>query len=191
MNLLLRKKKAAQTAADEPAPDIKLQFGYTYADYLEANNSHWAGRRPAYAVISGALLALSMLYICFRPHQGRGYIAFVLSLIFLLLMTKFFQQYLDFAWKLNKTYRQPFAAQVTGENLLITGLSAKTTVEWALVDRFTETDNLFLLYQRSRSFVIVPKRAFLFDDQVGVKGMNQFRTFVNRKAEAGARRVAA
>lgn len=191
MKLTLRMKKAAEPEDAEPAPDIKLTFGYTYDDYMEANRWHWAGRRQAYAFVSALLFGLSLLYVYFRPHQGRGYIAGVLSLIFLLLMTKYFQQYLDFAWRLNKTYRQPFDAQVTGQNILITGSSVKTTVEWGLVDRFTETDNLFLLYQRSRSFVIFPKRAFLADDEVGVTGMNQFRTFVASKAQAGMRRVAA
>src|SRR5581483_3894750 len=192
-----RRKAGAKKETEDKVPKIKISFGYTYDDYMEANQAHWAGRRQVYVAGCALLLALSCVYIWMRPHQARGYIAGVLSLLFLLLLTRFFKQSLDFVWSHNKTYRQSFEAEVTAESLLIKSQESHardTAVEWALVDRYTETENLFLLYQRARSFVMVPKRAFLGRDQVGVRGLNEFREFVESKvakAQASMRRATA
>ena len=192
MLITLRRKKAPEAEQVEQSPDIKITFGYTYSDYMEANQAHWAGRRHVYAFACAALLVASFAYIYFRPHQARGYIAGALAAFFLLLLTRFFQRYLDFAWSMNRTYKQGFTAEVTGKSLLITGDTFNTAIDWSLVNRLTETQNLFLLYQRSRSFIIVPKRAFILNDAVGVSGLNAFRLFVGRKAEAAMRgRIAA
>ena len=194
---LRRRKDGAKKESDTKVPEIKISFGYTYADYIEANQAHWAGRRQLYTAGCGLLFVLSVVYIWTRPHQARGYIAGVLSLGFLLLLTRFFQQSLDFVWSHNKTYRQSFEAEVTAESLLIKSHeehARDTAIEWALVDRYTETENLFLLYQRARSFVMVPKRAFLGREQVGVRGLNEFREFVEskvEKAQASMRRATA
>lgn len=188
----LGKKEKEKEEEDEKSPDIKLAFGYTYEDYQEANHAHWAGRRQAYAGFCALLLVLSLAYIYHHPRYVRGYFACALSGFFLLILTKYFQAYLDFAWRKNKAYRQHFTIEVTKQSLEITGANGDydTSMDWGIISGYSETPNLFLLHQRSRAFVIVPKRAFLTDAEVGIVGLNRFREFVARKVAAAMRRKA-
>lgn len=124
---------------------------------LEARKKH-SGAGTQILLVIGILQITAGLYTLIHdPKQyplAGAIIAIGLSLVFLLRL----QTWLLF--RQNNKLQEQFDAIISNDGIEISIPTAKTDYGWNGFIRYSETKNLFLVYQSKQVFNIFPKRAF-------------------------------
>lgn len=178
--MLWKKNKASETEAEQDSVSMKLSFSYTYDEYLEANAAHWRLRRPIYQALAALLILLGAYLALAKPSHPRGYMVTAVGAVALLVLTRYFDRLLARSWNTSAKYKHLHTVDVSSSQITVAA-NQKSTIAWGNCVRLLETDNLFLLYERSRPPFFLPKRAFFSADPAGVCSINQFRELAGSK----------
>ncbi|MEG4009861.1 YcxB family protein [Microcoleus sp. Pol11C1] len=149
---------------------MKLEYQLTLNDYLEASQGHLKSQSFLLWIFSILFFLIGLLCIIINPADWTGYCLFVGG-IFYIPLIKLNQRYqLARLWKSQPNLREPTTLEFNEEGIIYKTFSVESNIKWQLYTKFRETKKLFMLYQFPHVFNILPKRAFMSNEQ-----LDQFR----------------
>ena len=158
--------------------NIELHYTLTQGDYLEAQgvfakNGGFAARIGVYVLPTvGMLLIVAAVFNFLNTRNWPATIFGVLWGMFLLFWRRFS---LARAFAKEKRLQQQFDVQISDEGIELSNQNGKTLSLWPAIDKFAESNALFMLFCGQRTFHALPKRAF------GADQANQFRELLRQK----------
>jgi hypothetical protein len=155
---------------------MKLEYQLTLNDYLEASQGQLKSRSFLLWIFSILFFFMGLLFIMSNPADWTNYCFFVVG-IFYIPLIKLNQRYqLTRIWKSQPSIREPITCEFNEEGIIFKTSSVESNVKWQFYIKFLETKKLFMLYQSHHLFNILPKRAFMSNEQ-----LDQFRELLPTK----------
>lgn len=158
---------------------MNLHFTLTQDEYLKAQdvfarNSGFASRTAVYGlpIIGMLLIGASVLNLWNSPHSWVPSVFCIFWGMFLLFWRRLA---LARTFAKAKGLQQAFDVEISDQGIELSNLSGKTLSRWPAVEKFVESDELFVLFCGQRTFHAIPKRAFAADDAA------RFRELLHQK----------
>ena len=144
---------------------------------LFSKNSGLASRVAVYGlpVIGILLIAAAVLNLWSYPRSWAPSIFCVVWGMFLLLWRRFA---LSRSFAKAKGLQQAFDVEISDDGVELSNRNGKTLSRWPAIEKFVESDDLFLLFCGQRTFHAIPKRAFAAGDA------DRFRELLSQKVPA-------
>lgn len=159
---------------------MRVEFRYRVEDYEEALVSgvrEWRALCRASWVASLLSLAAGLTAAALDPGRPLLYVpVLVLAAAVILAMTWLPRALARRLWRRHPAFHEAWTAEVSEEGLAMRSTLASSEVQWPYFVRVAETPNLFKLYQSSRAFHVLPKRAFGAESQ-----LRQVRDLLRRR----------
>ncbi|MGE5657476.1 MAG: YcxB family protein [Actinomycetota bacterium] len=155
---------------------MKLEYQLTLNDYVEASQAHLKSRSILLWIGSILFFLIGILSIIFNPAEGMGYCFVVLGIFYIPLIKLINRYQLTRLWKSQPSIREPISLEVNEERINFKSPAFESNVKWQVYTKFRETKKLFMLYQSHHLFNILPKRAFVSNEQ-----LDQFRELLRTK----------
>lgn len=145
---------------------MEVRYQCNSADYSEALSTREAislRRKMLGAILAGVLI---ILVTAIGANLGFRQGAVTLGIVFFVFLFRLIYTFALFPWWVRRDYRahpniqREHALRVDEEGLYLESEIGRIETRWPAYTRWRETKSLFLLYLGSRSFEIIPKRAF-------------------------------
>jgi hypothetical protein len=158
-----------------------IEYRLQFEEYVEAVQTHCRSSNHLVRWIFGLGIILYGLCLCIFVLVGLR--AIILGILFLLIgiliivfgfpPSKFF---LKHQWKKIPELNDIVSFDFNLDEITWKNTHSQGTTNWSLYKKYIESKTLFLLYQQTNLFVIIPKRAFVDEAQ-----LNQFREILQEK----------
>jgi len=148
------------------------------AQEVFAKNSGFASRAAVYGLpAAGMILIVAAALNAWQSPRNWATSVFCVVWGVLLLFLRRLTLTRSFARA--KGLQQAFDVQINGDGIELSNLNGKTLSRWPAVEKFVETEDLFLLFCGQRTFHVLPKRVF------PPGGADQFRELLSQKVSTG------
>ena len=138
---------------------MESEYKLKFKDYLEAN--FYYSKRTNLIVFSIIVIFFVIEIITLGEFDLLLAINNIFPIIGLFILFIFFQVFNIVAlWKKQSILHRPIVISFNSEQIKLHNESFNSTLKWSSYYRYQETKNLFLIYLSSRSFYLIPKRAF-------------------------------
>jgi len=150
---------------------MKITYHITREDYIDAQKLH-RSKSPSGAIrairLGAQVLAVAIFLILLAwvvISRDRGLWPslaplFILGVLWALLLWV----WVPFNWRRcyakDRRLHDEFTAEISEEGVYMESPTFNANLKWGLFLRFLESDRVFLLYQTSRMFNLLPKLAF-------------------------------
>jgi len=158
---------------------MNLRYTLTQEDFLKAQdvfvkNAGFVARVSTYALpgIGILLIAAGILNLWNTPRNWGALVFCLIWGMFLLFWRRFS---LARSFKKEKTLQERFDVLIDDSGVELSNQNGRTLSRWPAIQRFAESDDLFLLFCGQRTFHLIPKRAFATGE------IEQFRTLLKQK----------
>jgi hypothetical protein len=149
---------------------MKLEYQLTLNDCLEANQGHGKSQRFFLWIVSIVMTILGLICIIISPDEPMSYFCLLLGLFLIPFLDLRERHQVTSIWKSQPILQYPTIFEVNEERITVKNISFESHLKWQIYINFLETKNLFVLYETNSSFNILPKRAFISNEQ-----LEQFR----------------
>ena len=165
---------------------MKVEYRMSLEDYIEINQAHLKHQKWLYLLLwifSIFLVLTALLYLILSFFQQD--FSFIQAIFFIILGI-FIHPDLNFGrrrmlvstWKSHRGMQEPMTLEALEDGIVIESTLFKSHLKWGMYIKWLETKNLFILYQSAQSFNVVPKRAFIQDEDI-----NEFRALLQENIQ--------
>lgn len=158
-----------------------IEYRLQFEEYVEAVQAHCRSSNQLVRWILGVGMILYGLGLYIFVLVGLR--AIIVGILFLLigLLTIVFgfppsKFFLKHQWKKIPDLHDIVSFDFNLEEITWKNTHSQGTTNWSVYKKYIESKNLFLLYQQTNLFVIIPKKAFVDEEQ-----LNQFREILQEK----------
>lgn len=146
---------------------IALSFRYSKNDVVRAIRTHYSSvLRVKFDGVLAILLLGAGLY-CVRVPDLRwfGIFGLLASTVLLLMLSAAFTvlPYLSFSWQ--PKYRDEYSLTFSSDGIHFRTVHVDSQLQWKLYSHALADAHSYLLYYGSKTFTIIPKRAFRDQEQ--------------------------
>ena len=162
--------------------NINLHYALTQADYLEAQDvftkhNGFVGWLVFHGLrVFGVLLIAATIFNSWSAP--RNWPTFIFGIIWGALLIFGRKMLLSRAFAKEKSLQQPFDVRIDTDGIELSNQNGRTLSLWPAINKFVESQGLFLLFCNQRSFHAIPKRALTTPDA------DQFRELLQQKVRS-------
>src|SRR5947209_3218919 len=143
---------------------MRVQYKISRDDIIEANRTLNGGILPIMQVVGYVMMVLGVadMIIALVHHQSikTQFVPVVAGAYFAFGWTAMVRN----AYKRDRRLHQNFQAEITEGGIEASTLNASSRYAWDAFRRWSETANLFLLFQGPKTYSPYPKRAFSIEE---------------------------
>jgi hypothetical protein len=164
---------------------MRLEFKYTFNDFVEANTTHsrFNRIRTIVWIIVAPLLVAGFILMAIDESShvsSSSVVSYLPVLIFFALMSPWGMRLIYYVrWKGQPSLHAAITYEVTDGSVVVTTDTSRSEMKWETFTRFRESKNLFMLYAGRSLFYMIPKRAF-----AGETEETEFRELAKRRVPA-------
>jgi hypothetical protein len=163
---------------------MRVTYKLTERDLLEAQGKHGGFWSKGLRIVGLFSAAVGLVSLAMDPKQYPGAVGAVFFGLFLAFGLRLLVR---LSFRRDKRLQDQFEVLVSDSGMEVSSSTVTSKYGWSAFTRYVESKNLFLVYQASQVFNVIPKRAFTPED------LNSFRSMLHqnlgRASLAHAKRI--